>query len=237
LQTLGLDPEVDTLVLSGRTAQFPPLRPHLLEALQKHLGLDPEAIFVPELAPNEKKEAVALGSLLYSIFHGRDLQLVDRNIWAKYGIIYTKGAVKKFQEFFSYATEPGQDDEVVDENGLRMGFFRRTHEISRSGGPLEVAATFSREPDADLRDPQRIQERFTVLHTIGVAQLGRAGKVTVQMSNHRDDTITVLVDPEGFALSVTVGGRREESYIPQLGWPYQPLTLKRSGSRASAQGR
>lgn len=236
LQTLRLTPEIDTLVLSGRTAQFPPLRPYLLKALKQHLGVDTDALFIPELTPNEKKEAVALGSLLYGIFHGRDLHITDRNIWARYGVIYTHGTTKRFQEFFGYSTEPGPGDDVVEENGLRMAFFRRAHEITRSGGPLEVAATFSRDPDADLLDPQKVQERFSILHTIGVAQLGKPGKVWVEMRNNRDDTISVLVDPKGFALGVDVRGRREESHVAQLEWPYQPLSRKRTARRASAQG-
>ncbi|HEV2762609.1 MAG TPA: hypothetical protein VGV38_06405 [Pyrinomonadaceae bacterium] len=224
LKVLGIRPEIDTLILSGRTAQFPPLRERLFAAFRRELGLADDAYDTPELERNEKKEAVALGSLLYTLFHGRHLRLVDRNVWAKYGVIYHDGLRQRFQEFFGYASErqPG-DREATDADGMRTVLFRRTLEIPRASGPLEIAATFSHDPDADLLDPQSYLDHFQVIHTIGAGYLGPPGRLKVRLSNNEDDTIRVDINPGGVQKSVTVKGYREDDHIAQMDWPYQPL--------------
>jgi hypothetical protein len=224
LKVLGIEPEVDTLILSGRTAQFPPLRERLFGAIRRELGLAGDAYYTPELGVNEKKEAVALGSLLYALFHGRDLRLVDRNVWAKYGVIYHDGLRLRFKEFFGYASEPQPGDrEVKKEDGMKTVLFRRMLEIPRAHGPLEIAATFSHDPDADLRDPRSYADHFQVIHTIGAGYLGPAGRLRVRMSNNEDDTITVDINPGGVQRSITVRGYREEEHIAQMEWPYRPI--------------
>src|SRR5207253_745343 len=159
LKVLGVKPEIDTLILSGRTAHFPPLRERLSRAIGHELGLAKDSYFTPELEPNEKKEAVALGSLLYALFHGRELRLVDRNVWAKYGVIYNDGLRQRFKEFFGYATEKQPGDVELEVNGMKTVLFRRTLEIARADGPLLIAATFSGDPDADLLDPHAYPDR------------------------------------------------------------------------------
>ena len=223
LKVLGIEPEIDTLILSGRTAQFPPLRDRLCDAIRRELGLAEGGYFTPELEPNEKKEAVALGSLLYTLFHGRELRLVDRNVWAKYGVIYNDGLRQRFAGFFGYATEAQPGDVELEVDGMKTVLFRRTLEIARADGPLLIAATFSRDPDADLLDSQAYSDHFQIIHTIGAGYLGPAGKLKVRISNNEDDTITVDINPGGVQTSVTVKGYREDEHIAQMDWPYQPL--------------
>lgn len=224
LKVLGIKPEIDTLILSGRTAQFPPLREQLFRAIRDELGLAPDTYDTPELESNEKKEAVALGSLLYTLFHGRELRLVDRNVWAKYGVIYNDGLRERFQEFFGYASEKQPGDTEIEVDGMKTVLFRRMLEIARAHGPLEIAATFSHDPDADLLDPQGYLDHFQVIHTIGAGFLGPAGKLKVRMSNHEDDTITVDINRGVFQHSITVKGYREDEHVAQMDWPYKPLT-------------
>jgi hypothetical protein len=233
LSVLDLKPEIDTLILSGRTAQFPPLRQRLFEAINSTLGLEETAYYSPKLERNENKEAVALGCLLYEIFHEHDLRLFDQNVWAKYGIIYDNGTARKFKEFFSYASKvvPGQDEE--DEiDGMRRVFFRRTFVIARAGGQIEIAATSSDEPDEALRDQQSYLDNFRILHKVGTGQLPAAGEVKISVANNRDDKITVIIDPDGDQVTVEVDGYLEDAHTVQLEWPYQPLSSKTTGTKS-----
>lgn len=227
LKALGVKPEIDTLILSGRTAQFPPLRERLSRAIRRELGIAQDSYLTPELEPNEKKEAVALGSLLYTLFHGRELRLIDRNVWAKYGVIYNDGLRPRFKEFFGYATEKQPGDVELEVNEMKTVLFRRTLEIARADGPLIIAATFSRDPDADLLDTNAYLDRFQIIHTIGAGYLGPAGRLKVRMCNNEDDTITIDINPGGVQTSVTVKGYREDEHIAQMDWPYQPLKRSR----------
>jgi hypothetical protein len=226
LKVLGLKPEIDTLILSGRTAQFPPLRKRLHATLKEILGLEESAYYAPKLESNENKEAVALGSLLYAIFHENDLQLIDRNIWAKYGIIYNDGSTRRFKEFFSYASQVLPEDEEREINGMKTVFFSRTMMISRSDGPIQIAATHSEDPDSALTDFQTYLDSFQVLHTVGAAQLGSPGQLKIRMANNRNDTITVIIDPDGVSKKVVVRGYREDAHLVQMDWPYRPLSSK-----------
>jgi hypothetical protein len=227
LKVLGVKPEIDTLILSGRTAQFPPLRERLFEVIKEDLGLDQSNYYAPTLEPKESKEAVALGSLMYTILNDRALKLIDRNVWAKYGIIYDDGTGRKFQEFFGYSTDPSSEDETDEIDGVTVVFFRRTHVITRAGGPIEIAATFSHDPNAALRDFKSYLDQFQILHKVGAVQLGEAGKRKITISNNHDDTITIVIDPDGEKKTINVRGYRKDAQQVQMEWPYQPL--KRDG--------
>jgi hypothetical protein len=233
LSVLGIKPKIDTLILSGRTAEFPPLRDRLRTSLSSELGLDESAYFLSELDRNEKKEAVALGSLLYAIFHGRDLRLVDRNIWTRYGVVYNDGRSQRFQEFFGYASNQQAGDKKDEDDHTTRVFYDRTLEVARADGQIEIASTLSRDPDADLADPEAYLERFQVIHTIGAHLLGPPGKVRIRMRNNEDDTLTVTIDPERLAKRVTVRGYRGDDHLGQMEWPYRPLER----SKYSARGR
>jgi hypothetical protein len=226
LDVLGLKPEVDTLIVSGRTSQFPPLREQLFKAIKETLGLEASAYYAPRLEHNENKEAVVLGSLMHMIASDRNLRVIDRNVWAKYGVIYNDGTKRRFQEFFSYASEILPGDEEIEVDGMRVVFFNRTMVITRAHGPIEIAATSCHDPDAALRDFQTYLDRFQVLHTFGNRQLGPAGKVKIKISNNRDDTITVVLDPDRFPKTINVSGYRQDAHMVQLEWPYQPLTSR-----------
>jgi hypothetical protein len=220
LSTLGVEQRIDTLLLSGRTAELPVLRSRLMESLRRYLNLDDASCKSPQLSSNEKKEAVALGLLLYGIHHTQDLRVVDQNVWAKYGLIYETGIGPRFQRFFGYDTPPEATDETIDEHGLITTLFRRTHEINRSGGPVQIAATFSSNPDVDLRSGR---DKFIPIFTLGQADVGLPGKVRIKMSNERDNQITVVVNPGQDETEISVPGHRENGYLAQLEWPYQPL--------------
>jgi hypothetical protein len=226
LDVIGVKPKIDTLIVSGRTSQFPPLREQLFKALKEIFGLEESAYYAPQLGHNENKEAVALGSLLHMIVSDRDLRLIDRNIWAKYGIIYNDGSRRRFKEFFSYASEVLPQDTEEEEDGMRVVFFNRTQVITRSHGPIEIAATSCHDPDTALRDFQTYLDRFQVLHKIGSSQLGPAGELKITISNNRDDIITVVLNPDGAAKRIKLSGYREDAHMVQLEWPYQPLTSK-----------
>jgi hypothetical protein len=235
LKALRIKPEIDTFILSGRTAQFPPLRDRLFQSIKENLGLDQSTYYAPLLERNENKEAVALGSLMYTILNDRALRLYDRNVWAKYGIIYDDGTGRRFQEFFGYDTEalPGDETDYVD--GMTVVFFRRTCVITRATGPIEIAATFSHDPDADLRDFETYLYSFQVLHKVGAGQLGTAGKLKITISNNRDDSITVIIDPDGLPKEINVRGYRKDAHQVQMEWPYQPLSAKATRSRGRSE--
>ena len=228
LRTLSIRPQIDTLILSGRTALFPPLRRRLMDSIRTHLGLSEADFLCPELSVNEKKEAVALGSLLFALYHGRDLQVLDRNIWARYGVVYHTSVGQRFQEFFGYSTQQEASDKREHDRGLTTILFKRTHELKRTSGEIQIVATFSHNPEAHLRDPSLFRQNFVVLHTIGGKELPD-GPVKIRMSNEKDDTIVVVVNPglldKVYALK---GVRPDGEHLAQLDWPYKPLEAGRA---------
>ena len=225
LDEMALKPSVDALVLSGRTSLFPPLQSRLLGVLESHLGLDREKLHMPELNHTESKEAVALGSLYYGLLFRQGVHFEDRSVWAKYGVIYETGKGPRFQEFFGYTTQPDstKGDRVVERGGHRVTLFRRRKDIIRAGGPVEIAVTFSHNPDRDLRDPRLRGDKFTVLRTLGRDVLGAGRRVTLEMAIDEQSRLEVRVDPAGLSREVERIAYRHREHLPQLDWPYSPL--------------
>ncbi len=225
LEKLGLEPKIDTLILSGRTSQFPPLEKRLLDAIEGKLGLSKSSINLPRLSPVESKDAVALGCLNFSL-RGADVEFVDRNVWATYGIIYNTGLGLNFQEYFGYATsvDPRLGDEWTEIDGRPVPLFRRTHEIRKDGSTVELAMTFSHDPDADIRSPDW-REKFVVIKTLGVDVIGRSSAVRIQLSVNAENQLRVVVNPDEFGIGNEIEGLAylPDALLPQLEWPFKPL--------------
>lgn len=226
LGTTGEKPEIDCLVLSGRTSQFPPVRDRLLAALERHLGIAPNRMREARLAPTERKAAVGLGALYYGLVH-RHVRLVDRSIWARYGVVYETARGPRFHEFFSYATRPDADrgDRVVIEHGVTQLRLSRTHEITRSGGSVSVVVTYSRDPDADLKASDALLNgRIMPVKTLGSDVLGTGLKPQITLAIDDADRLKIVVEADG---------RRHELDAkpiptnapkpPQSAWPFAPL--------------
>ena len=237
LRKMGQDIQIDSLILSGRTAQFPPLRPRLMNALRTYLGVDPEILHIPDISEHESKEAVALGCLHYGLQLREGLDFFDRNIWAKYGLIYNTGTGEKFQSFFGYDTpiEPG--DLEVKKDGLTVILFKRRKTIIRAGGTIQVAVTFSHDPEKDIPDPVKRKEKFQVIRNLGSNVLrGLGNRVTVEMSIDKDNRLRVVVDPDGHKRMPPVMEFQPEGSIPQREWPFQPLTTGWTSCKEDVQG-
>lgn len=225
-------PAIDTLIISGRTSKFPPLRDRVLGAIEKYLKIPRGDLHIPEFQPAASKEVVALGALAYSLMNREGVRFVDRNVWAKYGLIYETGMGRRFEEFFGYGTptDPNQD-KVIERRGVEVTLFRRTREISWAGGPVEVAVTYSHDPDADLDKPGW-RDKFTIIKTLGKNNLGSGPQVKVRMSIDEDDHLEVVIDPDGFANRIADLAYQPAEHLPQLDWPYKklddPIELERT---------
>lgn len=226
LKLRGLKPEIDCLVLSGRTSQFPPVRERLLTAIETHLGIPRKRLREAPLTPAERKAAVGLGALYFGLIH-RHVQFVDRSIWARYGVVYQTGSGRRFQEFFSHATRPDASlgDHAVQRDGLSSVRLSRTHEITYAGGPASVVVTYSRDPDLDLKEPDALQNgRFVVVKPLGSDVLGTGLKVRITLGIDDQDRLTIGVDADG--RHIEVDPRPVPMVVPvppQWAWPFTPL--------------
>ncbi len=226
LNELRIKLSIDALILSGRTMLFPPLRQRLLSALENHLGLDPKSVHVPEFSATELKEAVALGSLYYGLLFRQGVQFEDRSVWARYGVIYNTGEGPRFKEFFGYTTSTDvlEGDLEINKDGHRLVLFRRRKTIVRAGGPMKIAITFSPDPNRDLQDPFARSDKFTVLRSLGNAILGDDKRVTIEMAIDKQSHLNVLINPDVLPRKVKNISYLEHEHLPQLDWPYSPLT-------------
>jgi len=226
LGATGERPEIDCLVLSGRTSQFPPVRDRLLAALERHLGLAPNRVREARLAPTERKAAVGLGALYYGLVH-RHVRLVDRSIWAHYGVVYETARGPRFQEYFSHVTRPDPErgDRVVVQHGVAQLRLSRTHEITRSGGSVSVVVTYSRDPDADLKAPDALLNgRIMPVKTLGSDVLGTGLRPQITLDIDDADRLRIVVEADGRrheldAKPVPTNAPRP----PQWAWPFTPL--------------
>ncbi|MFL5385406.1 MAG: hypothetical protein ACJ8GN_23035 [Longimicrobiaceae bacterium] len=240
LKLQGVKPEIDCLILSGRTSQFLPVREHLLAAIERELGITRAHLTGAEavLGPLERKAAVGLGALYYGLIH-RHVRFVDRSVWAYYGVVYETTRGKRFQEFFSHATrpDPARGDRLVEgkEDGLTSLRLSRTNEITRSGGQVWVVVTYSRCPDRDLENPDALQNgRFTVVKTLGRDVLGEGLQVRITLGIDDDDRLTIVVEAGG--RRIVVDPKEVPMNVPeqpQWAWPFialkHPVALAPAG--------
>ena len=233
------NPTIDSLIFTGRTSRFPPLRQRVLGAIEEHLKLPASRIHIPQLSSVKGQEIVALGALAYALMAREGVSFIDRNIWAKYGLIYETGRGRRFEEFFGYGTRPDPKRDLIEEKGgMQVVFFRRTREIHRVGGRVDVAVTYSHDPNTDLARPGW-EEKFTVVKSLGRHHLGAGKQVKVRMSIAEDDRLEVVVDPDGFPRRISNLAYRPGAQLPQLDWPYRklegPVELERPLDQQSSE--
>ncbi len=231
LKQMDLKPKIDAVILSGRSSLFPPLRPRLLAAMEKHLGIPAQELHVVDLGSIERKEAVALGCLHYSLLLRGGVRFRDRIAWARYGVIYETGRGTRFKEFFGFATheDPERGDEVVEQDGLRTVLFRRTETISCVGARADVAVTFSRDPERDVRDPRKRADKFTIVHSLGGEILQRrqgrkSRRLEIEMRIDRRGRLGIRINPRHLPQEITNLLVRPMVAEPEQDWPFQPLT-------------
>jgi len=232
LSELEIHPQIDAVILSGRTSLFPPVRLRLLAAIERHLGIGASDLHLVGLDSAQRKEAVALGCLSYSLLLRKEVGFRDRSVWARYGVIYETGKGRRFKEFFGFATaEDPSRDLIVEEEGVRTVLFRRTESIACVGNRIDIAITFSRDPDHDVRDVRLLHDKFTIIHSLGGDVLRRArrgggtrAKVEIEMWIDRQGQLGVRIDPRRLQQEITDLAYRPSGDQPQRDWPYQPLT-------------
>jgi hypothetical protein len=222
----GARPQIDCLVLSGRTSQFPPVRERLLAALKQHLGATPSRMREARLGATERKAAVGLGALYYGLIH-RHVYLVDRSLWARYGVVYPTSRGPRFQEYFSHATrpEPERGDQVVVQHGVTHLRLSRKHEITHLGSSATVVVTYSRDPDADLQIPGAMENgRLMKVKTLGSDTLGSGHKALITLAIDENDRLQIVVEADGRRHELDarpVPGNAPAP--PQWAWPFTPL--------------
>lgn len=232
LSELDIHPQIDAVILSGRTSLFPPVRPRLLAAIERHLGMGPSDLHLVALDSAQRKEAVALGCLSYSLLLRQEVGFRDRSVWARYGVIYETGRGRRFKEFFGFATkEDPARDLIVEEEGVRTVLFRRRESIACIGPRIDIAITFSRDPNRDVRDGRLLADKFTIIYSIGGDVLkkarrggGTGAKVEIEMWIDRQGQLGVKIDPGRLEQEITDLAYRPSGDLPQGDWPYQPLT-------------
>lgn len=226
LRSRGTPPQIDCLVLSGRTSEFPPLREQLLAAIERHLGIPRGRMVIPELGGAERKAAVGLGALYAGLVH-RHVRVVDHNLWARYGVVYETARGRRFQEFFSYQTvpDPAQGDRIVEQHGVTSLRLSRTHSIIRSGGAVSVVVTYSRDPDADLRQPDALLNgRFMEVRALGSDVLGSGLAVRITLAIDDADRLRIRVQTDGRLFEVDPKEVPTNAPpLPQWSWPFTPL--------------
>ncbi len=225
LREMSIPPRIDALIISGRTTQFPPVLPSLENSIRKHLRIAPEKLHRPELSLEERKEAVALGSLYYGLLHREGVKFVNRRIWARYGLIYRVGIGRKFEEFFGFSTpvDVHQGDKVIETDEGQMVLFNRTREINRAGGRVDLAMTFSQDPQSDVQDTKLLEDKFTIIYTIGESELKGKDRVSIQLSINEKAELRLVIDPDGLPVDISDIGYRSTAYLPELEWPFQAL--------------
>lgn len=225
LRVLGVTPTVDKLVLSGRTSQFPPFEPRLVAAVERELGIPVKSTDRTRLTPTESKEAVALGSLLFAILQRSRTRFEDRMIWARYGIVYETGAGHRFEELFSYATEPNEalGDRVKEIGDRKFVLFKRRVAIHHVGNFLDLVVTFSHDPKADVADPDKRDSKFTVVRRLGRADIGSAPTVTIEVEIDAESRLNLVIDPEAHHREIPGIASSPAELLPQQKWPYTPL--------------
>jgi hypothetical protein len=227
----GARPPIDCLVLSGRTSQFPPVRERLLAALKQHLGAAPPRMREARLGATERKAAVGLGALYYGLIH-RNVHMVDRSLWARYGVVYPTSRGPRFQEYFSHATRPDPErgDQVVVQHGVTHLRLSRTHEITHLGSSATVVVTYSRDPDADLRVPGALENgRLMKVKTLGSDTLGSGHKALITLAIDENDRLQIVVEADGRRHELDakpVPGNAPDP--PQWAWPFTLLDDLRS---------
>jgi len=235
----GGQPEIDSLIISGRASLFADIPEKLQAKFRKlskgNLKLEP-IIF----SGSGLKACVAQGSLLYEQKYRNRVQINDRNIWGRYGFYRVNGAGgrKEFIEIIGPKDLISNDCETkkIGDNLILLPHAKKENIPLNGSQELYFCMTFCNDPNRELNLPGKQKSnywrhKFIPLRASSYPTNELPNTFNVEMGVEWNDEreiseLKIIIDAPGLApinLLAAKDSSMENNISGEDAWPLQPL--------------
>lgn len=229
---------IDTLIMAGRSIQFGNIKDRLRECINRWNDDDLHCHTV-EIVGEELKTIVSQGAIFYAALYGKkaaSIELNNRNIFAKYGVLYMNNKGKwLYQPLLDFDTQP--TGRSLSSTGQRNGMQIYTYDTDRYSADVDnnyivlnlsstinayLVQCYSTDPAKDFEDEEKRHDYITIMASFSPESVAQdTTKVHVRLEIDENNEMTFTAGNLTFEATapVKIDVEKNNTFKHSM-WPY-----------------